>query len=241
MADSWIYRLAAVRKDWQSAGARFRLAIPSLTIARGEKIALVGESGSGKSTLLDLLALVLRPSEAETFAFAPNGGRPMEVAEAWSSGRSDALVALRARHIGYVLQTGGLLPYLSVRDNIALPRRVLGLKDDGTVERLAERLGLTRHLAKRPGALSIGERQRVAVARAFAHQPALAVADEPTASVDPVNARRILDLFVEVVTEYGVTAVLATHDAGVVGALKLRRLEHRLEPMDGGVCSSFWG
>lgn len=241
MADGRIYSLEQVRKDWQSAGARFRLSIPSLTIARGEKIALVGDSGSGKSTLLDLLALILRPNEARAFAFAPNGGAPIEIAEAWASGRTDALVALRARHIGYVLQTGGLLPYLSVRDNIGLPRRVLGLVDDGTVERLAERLGLTRHLAKRPGALSIGERQRVAVARALAHQPALAVADEPTASVDPVNARRILDLFLEVVDEFGVTAILATHDAGVVDALKLRRLEHRLEPMDGGICSSFWG
>ncbi|MCC6471111.1 MAG: ATP-binding cassette domain-containing protein [Alphaproteobacteria bacterium] len=236
-----MYRLEGVRKDWQSAGTRFTLDIPSLAVARGEKIALVGESGSGKSTLLDLLALILRPSEAASFAFQPNGAAPVAVGDAWAEGRSDALVRLRARHIGYVLQTGGLLPYLSVRDNIALPRRVLGLGDDGTVDALAEELGLKRHLAKRPGALSVGERQRVAVARALAHRPAIAVADEPTASVDPMNATRILDLFVKLVEGFGATAILATHDAGVVDRLGLRRLGHKLEPVDGGVRSSFWG
>jgi putative ABC transport system ATP-binding protein len=241
MAAEAIYRLEGVRKDWRSSGTRFTLEVPSLSIGRGEKIALVGESGSGKSTLLDLLALVLRPTAAGTFAFAPNGAAPVEVSKAWSTNASDALVRLRARHIGYVLQTGGLLPYLSVRDNIALSRRVLGLPEDGTVDELAERLGLARHLSKRPGALSVGERQRVAVARALAHRPAIAVADEPTASVDPMNATRILDLFVELVERLGATMILATHDAGVVDRLKLRRLMHRLEPADGGVISAFWG
>lgn len=241
MSATPVYHLEDVRKDWSASGARFTLDVPRLTIARGEKIALVGESGSGKSTLLDLLALVLRPSAAARFDFAPVDGEAVPAAATWSAGKADALVRLRARHIGYVLQTGGLLPYLSVRDNIALSRRVLGLGDDGTVTALAERLGLTRHLAKRPAALSVGERQRVAIARALAHRPTIAVADEPTASVDPMNAGRILDLFLETVEQFGATAILATHDASVVDRLRLRRLEHRLEPIEGGVRSLFWG
>lgn len=106
-------------------------------------MALVGPSGCGKSTLLDLLALVLAPDAAEGFVFAGT-----DVAGLWRQRRLDQLAALRSRQLGYVLQAGGLLGFLDVRGNIRLPRQLLGLGEDGSVERLAEALDVRDQLAK---------------------------------------------------------------------------------------------
>ena len=93
----------------------YRLRIESLTIRAGEKIALIGPSGCGKSTALDLLAMILPPSGAETFLFNAPGDTPEDVAELWRRGGRERMARLRLRHIGYVLQTGGLLPFLNAR------------------------------------------------------------------------------------------------------------------------------
>ena len=242
MAAATVFRLEDVRRLRRSGTASFELVVPELTVVEGEMVALVGESGCGKSTLLDLLAFVLSPSRAATFAFAPARGELRDVAGDWRAQRLSRLGRLRARHIGYVMQTGGLLPFLTVRQNIGLSRAVLGMPDDGSVAELAQRLGIERHLDKRPAALSIGERQRVAVARALAHRPAVVVADEPTASVDPVNATSIMSILTELVRTLRVTIVIASHDWGLVDRFGFRRLQHRLEAADAGaVRSHFWG
>ena len=220
-----LYRLKDVVKTHASEGYRFSLRVPSLTIQAGEKIALIGESGCGKSTLLDMLAFVLRPTECDTFTFNAEE-EPVDIRKAWRQRRRNRLALLRRRHLGYVMQTGGLLPYLNVRDNINLSRRILGLKDDGTVETLAEELGLTRHLKKLPAALSTGERQRVAIGRALAHQPAIVIADEPTASVDPFAAEKIMALFIEMVEQRNITVIVASHAWRHIKQLGLRRLAH---------------
>jgi hypothetical protein len=106
--------------------------------------------------------------------------------------------------MGYVLQTGGLFPFLSVRDNIGLTRQGLGLPVKDAVEMVAKRLDIGRHLEKLPGQLSVGERQRVAIARAMAHEPSVVIADEPTASLDPINAEEIMGMFTSLVDEYHV-------------------------------------
>ena len=158
------------------------------------------------------------------------------MADAWD--RSDLNVLARARmtHLGYVLQTGGLFPFLSVRENIDLSRRVLGLEPDGVVEGLAERLGIKRQLDKLPGDLSVGERQRAAIARAMSHRPKVVIADEPTASLDPIHAKEIMDLFTELVNDVGVTLIVATHDWEAVEQGGYRRIEFNLElEPDGGV------
>jgi putative ABC transport system ATP-binding protein len=223
-----IYHLRDVAKTREAEGVAFRLSVPSLQIALGEKIALIGESGCGKSTLLDMLAFILKPSSAGAFRFRPEpGAPPLDVAEYWARSRLNGLGDLRKQRIGYVMQTGGLLPYLSVRDNIGLSRRLLGLPEDRTVEDLAHHLGIAQHLDKQPGQLSTGERQRVAIGRALAHRPAIVIADEPTASLDPIAAEKIMGLLIELVEEMRITVIVASHAWRHIKQLGLRQLSHR--------------
>ena len=218
----------------------FELRVPSLKIRPGEVVVLKGASGSGKSTLLDLLALALRPDGADAFSFRPEHREPSDLLRLWDRNDLDGLGRLRGAHIGYVLQTGGLLPFLSARENIALSCRLLGQDPGARIERLAERLSIGAQLDRLPGQLSVGERQRVAIARAMAHRPSVVLADEPTASVDPVNAVAIRELFLELVQQSGVTAVIATHDwqPGVVPGIQV--LEHRIERAGEHAISFFW-
>lgn len=222
-----------MEKRYAAGGAGFRLSIPRLEIAAGAKLAFVGESGSGKSTLLELLAMILRPSEAACFRFTPQaGGESCDLAAAWSAGDADRLSDLRSRHVGYVLQHGGLLPYLTVRENINLSLWLLRRPPADVAERWAARLHIAGQLDKRPAALSVGQRQRAAIARALAHDPVVLIADEPTASVDPVNAGRIMDLMVGLVDELGVTLIVASHALGLVQRAGLRMIDHRIEMAD---------
>ena len=216
-----------LRKAWTTGpGRRFVVEGGAIVLRPGAHLALVGPSGSGKSTLLDMLALALAPDAADVFLFDDGTGESVDVGGLWRRGDSDRLAALRRGRIGYVLQTGGLLPFLSVRENIALPLRLNGFPDDGAVEALAERLGLSDRLGLRPGALSVGERQRAAIARALVHRPALVIADEPTASVDQANAEKIFALFAELIAQAGGAAVIATHDRALAEAFGLAIVQH---------------
>ena len=244
-----IYQCRDLVKRRGGAGGGFELRVPELRIAPGEVVLVRGPSGCGKSTLLDLLALALRPSDAAEFRFRPEPG-PMDVMALWRGGRLDALGRLRGKHLGYVLQTGGLLPFLRVRENIALSCRLLGMSPEPTATELAERLGIAAQLDKSPLQLSVGERQRAAIARALAHHPIVLLADEPTASVDPLAAKTIFGLMLELVREAGITAVIATHDRhwadaaatqpSAAPAVPVRVLEHRLERGDALTRSLFW-
>ncbi len=223
-----IYLLHNVVKTREAEGISFRLRVPNLRIERGEKIALIGQSGCGKSTLLDTLAFILQPSSTGNFRFCPDGdGEQVDVNAYWERDKINELGDMRKRHIGYVMQTGGLLPYLTVRDNMSLCRRVLGMERDGTVEHLAEELGIANHLRKLPDALSTGERQRVAIGRALAHRPAIVIADEPTASLDPYSAQKAMSLFVGLAEEFNSTVILASHAWRHIKELGMRRLAHR--------------
>jgi len=222
-----VYHLRDVIRDRASEGVTFRLRVPALQITQGEKIALVGESGCGKSTLLDMLAFIAQPTQIAAFRFRPEReGDAIDVAQMWKKKQMNKLGDLRKRHIGYVMQTGGLLPYLTVRDNMSLSRNVLGLRGDDTVESLARELGIARHLDKLPETLSVGERQRVAIGRALAHEPSIVIADEPTASVDPFAAEKIMSLFIGLAEERDITVVVASHAWRHIKRLGLRRLAH---------------
>lgn len=222
-----VYHLRDVVRDRASEGVTFRLRVPSLQITQGEKIALIGESGCGKSTLLDMLAFISQPSSTAAYRFRPEiENEAVDVGEMWKKRRMNDLGDLRKRHIGYVMQTGGLLPYLSVRENMGLSRSVLGLRGDDTVDTLARELGIARHLNKLPDKLSVGERQRVAIGRALAHQPSIVIADEPTASVDPFAAEKIMSLFINLAEERNITVVVASHAWRHIERLGLRRLSH---------------
>jgi len=220
-----IYYLRDVVKTREAEGVAFRLRIPSLKIGMGEKIALIGESGCGKSTLLDMLAFILQPSDVGAFRFRPERDEePLDIQAYWKQGKLNQLGDLRKRYMGYVMQTGGLLPYLTVRDNMNLCRSVLGLRPDGTIEHLAEELGIISHLDKLPDALSTGERQRVAIGRAVAHRPSIVIADEPTASLDPYAAEKVMSLFISLAEEFSITVILASHAWRHIEQLGLRRL-----------------
>lgn len=228
-----VFSLRDVVKRYEAGGSEFRLEVPALDIVSGAKLAFVGESGAGKSTLLELLAMILQPDSSGQFLFHPRSqGEPHDVAAAWQRGDLDLLADLRSRHIGYVLQHGGLLPYLTVRDNINLSLRLLQGPGDDVAEHWAERLRIAAQLDKRPAELSIGQRQRVAIARALAHEPTVLIADEPTAAIDPLNAERILELMVGLVDELGVTLVVASHAHSLMQQAGLRMVEHRVETSD---------
>ncbi len=219
---SGIVRLRDVKR-YRGGGERtFELVVPELRIERGRFVALVGASGSGKSTLLDLLGLVLRPSAGGTFLFSPDGGGvdTVDIVETWRQGNDDPLAALRRRSIGYVLQTGGLIPFLDVSHNIGLPLRLLGRKPEGrTISAALERLGLGGYEEKMPSTLSGGERQRVAILRALAHGPAMVLADEPTAALDRERARHVVEHFRELAQAQGTAIVMVTHDEQLVSGL----------------------
>ena len=226
--------LNAVHKSRGLGSQRYSLVIPALQLRAGEQLAIVGPSGCGKSTLLDLLALVLAPDQVGQFEF-----NQQDIGGLWRADKQTALAELRSRHLGYVLQTGGLLGFLDVRGNIALSRQLLGLKDDGSVARLAEQLEISDQLAKKPAALSVGQRQRVSCARALAHAPQLVVADEPTASLDPLNAERVMHALLAQAREHRATCVIATHDEPLARAsgLQVRRISCRRDS-DGGVTAT---
>lgn len=211
-------RLEGVSKRRTQGGSVFELQVPSFTVEAGQVVAVVGASGCGKSTLLDIVALVMAPTRAQVFEISPGAGsRTRDIRQLWADADEESLAALRRDYLGYVLQTGGLLPFLSVRDNITLPGRIKGMAHDDTrVGRLAARLGVAGCLDRMPDSLSIGQRQRVAIVRALAHQPRLVLADEPTAAVDKARAWAIMDDMHALARDEAVAVVVVTHDVELV-------------------------
>ncbi|MBL8835438.1 MAG: ATP-binding cassette domain-containing protein [Alphaproteobacteria bacterium] len=224
MADD-VVRLEGVLRLRRNGAGAFAVRIEKLDLAAGGAYAAAGPSGCGKSTLLDILALALRPDRAERFVLEPAGGREaIDIAAAWADGSDAILGRIRRRHIGYVLQTGGLLPFVTVADNIALPARLNARSDRARLIALAERLGIVDQLAKYPADLSVGQRQRAAIARALIHRPSIVLADEPTAALDPEAAEIVMTLLVEQTRRDGATLVVATHD-------HIRAQRHALVPI----------
>jgi len=195
----------------------------SLTVARGESLAIIGPSGSGKSTLLNIIGTLDRPKTGEVLLAGEDLARLDEA----------QLAAVRNRRIGFVFQAHHLLPQCSVLENVLVPTLAGG---DGELRRsaperaarLLQRVGLGERLAHRPGELSGGERQRVAVVRALINQPQLLLADEPTGALDRAAAEQLAQLLLELNREEGVTLILVTHALDL--AHKMSRV---MELMDG--------
>ena len=146
------------------------------------------------------------------------------------------MARLRLRHIGYVLQTGGLLPFMSARDNMTTPGRAKGMDAkavDAGLKELAGRLGIGHLLSALPDKLSIGERQRVAIARALLPKPELVLADEPTAALDPVTAKNVMRLFTELAGECAL--VVVSHDHRLVEENGFRCLRLDVDGGDGSI------
>jgi putative ABC transport system ATP-binding protein len=229
-----VYSLENVVKERLIDGVGFRLVVPKIKIHAGENIALVGHSGCGKSTLLDLLALIMRPDTSDEINLHPVQGDSHDIAALWQHNSQSKLSQIRKQHIGYVLQSGGLLPYLTVRENIELPRRLLNLPDDDSINSISKVLGISRQLDKLPGLLSAGERQRAAFARALSHRPSILIADEPTAALDPITAHKIMAVVMEVIRGLKITLITASHDWAHVYKMELRTLKQEAKAEQGG-------
>ena len=188
------------------------LDIPDLTVNAGERVFLYGPSGSGKTTLLGLIAGVLKPSPGSLTVLGQDVG-------ALSSAARDRF---RASHIGYVFQMFNLIPYLNVRDNIALPVRInaerkkrLNGSLDAAVADAAAHLGIEVLLDEKVTRLSVGQQQRVAAARAILGSPELIIADEPTSALDANRRHAFLELLFSNVQEAGSTLLFVSHDMGL--------------------------
>lgn len=213
-----VLQIRGLRKRLASAGTRFDLEVPDLSFERGRFYGLVGRSGSGKSTLLDLLAMVARPDEVETMVLDV-GGERVDLVALLRQGNDAAISAVRLKHFGYVLQSGGLFSFLSVRENLALPMMMAGRSVDTVrIEALAETFDISAHLDKHPSGLSGGQRQRVSILRALVLAPGLILADEPTAAVDEAMAGVIVGELRRLAQQEGATVIMVSHDRELVTA-----------------------
>src|SRR5688572_1446100 len=198
-----------------------------LDVEPGERIAIVGESGVGKSTLLHLLGALDRPT----------AGKVLFDGEDIYTRREAEIAAFRNREIGFVFQFHHLLPDFTALENVMLPGLIARESSSAVrarAESLLARVGLKERVGHRPGELSGGEQQRVAVARALARRPRLLLADEPTGNLDPETAAGVQDLLLELNQEHGTALVVATHSAHLAQAMMrtLRLTGGRLEATD---------
>ncbi|MCK5717433.1 MAG: ABC transporter ATP-binding protein [Thiomargarita sp.] len=210
-----VFKLQEALKCRVQGGVTFELHLPKLELYQSQFVAIVGDSGCGKSTLLDILALVSQPTTCTQF-FYDDTTQKIDIKALWHSKNENALAALRRSQFGYVLQTGGLLPFLTVLQNIQLPSHINGYENDMHIKTLAKRFGIDALLEKKPQYLSGGQRQRVAILRAIAHHPKVILADEPTAAVDKTRALNIVKDFHMLAKERGTTIVMVTHDHSLI-------------------------
>lgn len=176
----------------------------NVSIGSGEFVSIVGPSGSGKSTLLLMLGGMLSPTT----------GRVLLHGRSLYELHPNERAAMRKQHVGFVFQTFNLVPYLTAIENVQLPLFLSGTAADKQLSRateLLQRVGLGDRLDHKPAELSIGQQQRVALARMLANDPQLILADEPTGNLDPDTSAMVLDFFTQFVAE-GRTIVMVTHD-----------------------------
>lgn len=213
-------QLRNLRKDYVAPdGSSLRVVdVAEFDLGDGEQLALVGSSGSGKTTLLNLIAGILAP-DTGTIRFRLHGSHPVDVElTALSEAQRDAF---RGRHLGFIFQTHHLLPGFTALENVLLGMSFTGRAPDRAWARhLLGEVGLSDRLHHRPGRLSVGQQQRVAVARALANRPQLVLADEPTGALDPVHARQVLALIRRLCDEVSAGLLLVSHDPAITGELQ---------------------
>jgi putative ABC transport system ATP-binding protein len=201
-------QVRGLAKSWPGGAPLFEAV--DLTVAAGELVAILGESGAGKSTLLNIIAGLDRADAGTVVVSHTVSGTVV------TSLTDDELALWRRKHVGFVFQSFHLLPYLTVEENTGLPLLLNGV---AAAQRHArsiaslEAVGIARHAARKPGSLSGGEMQRVAVARAVVHGPSLVLADEPTGNLDEASAASTLQALRAAVKREGAAGLLVTHSA----------------------------
>jgi putative ABC transport system ATP-binding protein len=204
----------------------------SVHISRGDYVSVVGPSGSGKSTLLLMLGGMLSPTVGRVFF---DGQSLYELTP-------DERAAIRRKSVGFVFQTFNLVPYLSAIENVQIPLFLAGV-DEGCQRRraadLLERVGLADRLDHKPSELSVGQQQRVALARVLANDPAVILADEPTGNLDPDTTQHIIAFFGRLNQE-GRTIVMVTHDPRAAETAKrtLRLVNGTIVSEDASPCEA---
>jgi putative ABC transport system ATP-binding protein len=210
-----LIRLRGVRKEFASPGGERLTVLDAIDLDLGEGVsaAIQGPSGSGKSTLLGIMAGLDQPSAGHVDV----AGTPLQ-------GMSEAALSrFRARKLGFVFQAFHLLQHFSALQNVAIAAEIAGLKDPfQAAEEALERVGLKERTGHLPTQLSGGENQRVAIARAVVAKPPILLCDEPTGSLDPVNADRVFELLLQLQKELGSTLVLVTHDPKLATQMSTR-------------------
>lgn len=201
-----LVEIRGVDKRYELDGeVTYALAGIDLDIYQGEYLSLMGPSGSGKSTLFNMIGAL----DVPTGGTVTVGG--VSLPDLSSQERS----YFRGKHIGYVFQAYNLIPFLSALENVSLSQTLMGADDEEARERAVEKLtyvGLGERLDHTPGELSGGQQQRVAIARALVNDPAILLADEPTANLDFKTGEQIIEIFRNLVRDSGVTVISATHD-----------------------------
>ena len=220
-----VLSIEALRKRYRLEGAMVLDGL-ELQLQAGEFIAIMGESGAGKSTLLNIIAGLDRPDSGHVLLDGADLGALDD----------DASTRLRRARIGFIFQAFHILPYLTVLQNVVLPLELLGLGRSQREPRALqwlERCGIGALAQRYPRELSGGELQRIAIARALVHEPALVLADEPTGNLDAATAAQILALLREQVHASGASAILITHSlAAAHSADRIWQLQAgRLEPL----------
>lgn len=238
--NAWALRARGLQKTFRHERGRLAIIVDRFELRRGAQALMTGPSGSGKSTALGLLGGAIRPSAAERLAVAVSG-RMVETDPL--AGDTRALERLRARQIAYVAQTGALLSFLTLRQNIAEAVRLAdlagGAAPRASVDELADLLQVRDALDRLPAQTSVGQRQRAAIARALAHGPSVVFADEPTAALDAENAALADRLLAETAEKFGAAVVVATHRVDAPQWRDAQRVHHSQEIDAKGVVSRF--
>ena len=229
LADS-VVRAIELWKDYTLGGETVHaLQGVTIDIGRSEYLAIMGPSGSGKSTLFNMIGGLDKPTSGMVFIDDVDIAQLDAYELAW----------MRCRKIGYIFQAFNLLPTLTALENVSMPMLFAGLDVDAAREKAAEilaRVGLADRVFHRPGRMSGGQQQRVAIARAMANDPAIVLADEPTANLDLHTGEEVINLLKELSVELAVTVISATHDHKILNICdrvawirdgKIERVERR--------------
>lgn len=196
--------------------------VPAFALGSAEQVALVGGSGTGKTTLLHLIAGILAPDAGRILfsqADAPTDGGFSQTVDIAQLSEADRDV-FRGRHVGYIFQSHHLLPGFTALENVMLGMTFTGRRGDPAwAKHLLREVGLADRLHYKPGKLSVGQQQRVAVARALANRPGLVLADEPTGALDPTTAQQVLALIRKLCDEVRASLLIVSHDPAIVSRL----------------------